>query len=186
MSEEASGLCFTADATQGAQHHLRAGLRIEGPFTSTRLVFRFPRWVPGSYFLREPIQHMFDFSAVDQEGRELNWKRVGVDGISVALRRGSNSVSISYTLLAKELSVRSNHLDTTHLHLMPPFTWFWPERGIDPERLNLLHSVELVAPSSWTPATQLTLVNQSMVEENGQWSFTALGRDFLLALIFLL
>ena len=180
MSGEASGLTFTADATQGAQHHLRAGLRIEGPFTSTRLVFRFPRWVPGSYFLREPIQHMFNFSAVDQEGRELTWKRVGVDGVSVALRKRSSEVSISYTLLAKELSVRSNHLDTTHLHLMPPFTWFWPERGIDPERLNLLHSVELLAPGSWTPATQLTLVNQSRVEENGQWSFTALGRDFLL------
>ncbi|MEC8764257.1 MAG: hypothetical protein VXX40_03545, partial [Candidatus Thermoplasmatota archaeon] len=180
MSGEASGLTFTADATQGAQHHLRAGLRIEGPFTSTRLVFRFPRWVPGSYFLREPIQHMFDFSAMDQEGRELTWKRVGVDGVSVALRKGSSEVSISYTLLAKELSVRSNHLDTTHLHLMPPFTWFWPERGIDPERLNLLHSVELLAPGSWTPATQLTLVNQSKVEENGRWSFTALGRDFLL------
>jgi predicted metalloprotease with PDZ domain len=123
---------------------------------------------------------MFDFSAVDQEGRELTWKRVGVDGVSVALRKGSSEVSISYTLLAKELSVRSNHLDTTHLHLMPPFTWFWPERGIDPERLSLLHSVELLAPDSWTPATQLTLVNQSKVEENGQWSFTALGRDFLL------
>ena len=104
MSGEASGLTFTADATQGAQHHLRAGLRIEGPFTSTRLVFRFPRWVPGSYFLREPIQHMFNFSAVDQEGRELTWKRVGVDGVSVALRKGSSEVSISYTLLAKELS----------------------------------------------------------------------------------
>ena len=147
VSSERRGLrlTFTADATQGAQHHLRAGLRIEGPFTSTRLVFRFPRWVPGSYFLREPIQHMFNFSAMDQEGRELTWKRVGVDGVSVALRKGSSEVSISYTLLAKELSVRSNHLDTTHLHLMPPFTWFWPERGIDPERLNLLHSVELLA-----------------------------------------
>ena len=84
-----------ADATQGAQHHLRAGLRIEGPFTSTRLVFRFPRWVPGSYFLREPIQHMFNFTAVDQNDRELNWKRVGVDGLSVTLRKGSTAVSIN-------------------------------------------------------------------------------------------
>ena len=180
MSQQASGLFFSADATRGAQHHLRAGLRIEGPFTSTRLVFRFPRWVPGSYFLREPIQHMFDFTAVDQNERELNWKRVGVDGISVTLRKGSTAVSIDYTLLAKELSVRSNHLDTTHLHLMPPFTWFLPERGIDEERLNMLHSVKLVAPSAWSPATQLTLTGQSTTGTNIEWSFTALGRDMLL------
>ena len=71
MSTQSSGLCFFADATRGAQHHLQAGLDIEGPFTSTRLVFRFPRWVPGSYFLREPIQHMFDFSASDEQGLSL-------------------------------------------------------------------------------------------------------------------
>ena len=96
---------------------------------------------------------MFDFSASDEQGRSLNWKRVGVDGISVHLRKGSTAVSIRYTLLAKELSVRSNHLDTTHLHLMPPFTWFWPERGIDEKRLNMTHHVELVAPAEWSPAT---------------------------------
>ena len=180
MSEQASGLCFFADATQGTKHHLQAGLRLEGPFTSNRLVFRFPRWVPGSYFLREPIQHMFDFEATDEQGRTLNWKRVGVDGISVSLRKGSNTVSINYTLLAKELSVRSNHLDATHLHLMPPFTWFWPERGIEQERLNMAHSVELVAPTSWTPATQLTLVKEAKDGPNRRWSFTASDRDMLL------
>ena len=64
MSLPPSGICFHADATNGRQHHLGAGLTIEGPFTSLQLVLRFPRWVPGSYFLREPIQHMFDFSAI--------------------------------------------------------------------------------------------------------------------------
>jgi len=180
MGEQASGLYFSADATLGAQHHLQAGLRLDGPFTSTRLVFRFPRWVPGSYFLREPIQHMFNFTAVDQDNRELNWKRVGVDGISVSLRKGSSAVSINYTLLAKDLSVRSNHLDTTHLHLMPPFTWFWPERGIDEKRLEMLHNVSLTAPSTWSPATQLTLVDRSTKGEASHWAFTAQGRDLML------
>ena len=148
MSLPASGIRFHADATNGRQHHLGAGLTIEGPFTSLQLVLRFPRWVPGSYFLREPIQHMFDFSATDDAGTELTWKRVGVDGISVRLRKSSKTVRLDYTLLAKELSVRSNHLDTTHLHLMPPFTWFWPERGIDTKRLELKHGVAITAPSA--------------------------------------
>ncbi len=174
-------MCFFADATDGANHHLHAGLHLEGPFTSLQVVFRFPRWVPGSYFLREPIQHMFNFSATDNQGNDLKWKRVGVDGVSVRLKSDSTSLTINYTLLAKELSVRSNHLDTTHLHLMPPFTWFWPERGVDMERLELDHSVELTAPSTWTPASQLQL-DESM--EHGQnakrWLFSTTGRDMLL------
>ena len=113
MSLPASGICFHADATNGRQHHLGAGLTIEGPFTSLQLVLRFPRWVPGSYFLREPIQHMFDFSATDDAGTALSWKRVGVDGISVRLRKASTAVRIDYTLFAKELSVRSCLLYTS-------------------------------------------------------------------------
>ena len=87
MNAEPSGIRFRADATNGASHHLHAGVSIDGPFTSTQLLFRFPRWVPGSYFLREPIQHMFDFSATDQNGDELTWKRVGVDGLVVHLKK---------------------------------------------------------------------------------------------------
>ncbi len=174
-------MCFFADATDGANHHLHAGLHLEGPFTSLQVVFRFPRWVPGSYFLREPIQHMFNFSATDNQGNDLKWKRVGVDGVSVRLKSDSTSLTINYTLLAKELSVRSNHLDTTHLHLMPPFTWFWPERGVDMERLELDHSVELTAPSTWTPATQLQL-DESMEHGHNakRWLFSTTGRDMLL------
>ena len=174
-------MCFHADATDGANHHLRAGLSLNGPFTSLQVVFRFPRWVPGSYFLREPIQHMFDFSATDDQGNDLKWKRVGVDGVSVRLKSDSASLDIHYTLLAKEMSVRSNHLDATHLHLMPPFTWFWPERGIDMERMQMTHHVELTAPSDWTPATQLQLHES---KEHGKhakrWVFSTTGRDMLL------
>ena len=181
MSLPASGIRFHADATNGRQHHLGAGLTIEGPFTSLQLVLRFPRWVPGSYFLREPIQHMFDFSATDDAGTELTWKRVGVDGISVRLRKSSKTVRLDYTLLAKELSVRSNHLDTTHLHLMPPFTWFWPERGIDTKRLELKHGVDITAPSAWTPATQLHLdSSEDLNDASKRWHFSTEGRDLVL------
>ena len=67
-------------------------------------------WV---YFLREPIQHMFDFSASDEQGRSLNWKHVGVDGISVQLRKGSSAVSIRYMLLAKSCPSAQTTLDST-------------------------------------------------------------------------
>ena len=181
MSQSSSGLCFFADALNGSQHHLHAGLDVQGPFTSTQVVFRFPRWVPGSYFLREPIQHMFDFSAKDENGADLKWKRVGVDGISVRLKKTSTTLSIRYTLLARELTVRSNHLDNTHLHLMPPFTWFWPERGVSADRLEMTHQVQITSPATWTPATQLDLLEEKSLDGGGRcWTFSTTGRDMLL------
>ena len=104
----------------------------------------------------------------------------GVDGISVRLRKSSKTVRLDYTLLAKELSVRSNHLDTTHLHLMPPFTWFWPERGIDNKRLELKHGVDITAPDV-DPATQLNLdSSEDLDDASKQWHFSTEGRDLVL------
>ena len=106
---------------------------------------------------------------------------MGVDGISVRLRKSSKTVRLDYTLLAKELSVRSNHLDATHLHLMPPFTWFWPERGIDNKRLELKHGVDITAPLTWTPATQLNLdSSEDLDDASKQWHFSTEGRDLVL------
>ena len=59
MSTKNSGLTFTADATDGKHHHLHVGVSINGPFLGRKLVLRFPRWVPGSYFMREPMQHLW-------------------------------------------------------------------------------------------------------------------------------
>jgi len=176
----ASGIRFTADATNGAMHHLKAGLTIEGPFTSSKLVIQFPRWVPGSYFLREPIQHMFDFTVVDAQEQPLTWKRKDVDGISIRIPKGTKNLTINYTLLAAELSVRSNHLDSTHMHLMPPFTWFLPTKGIDMERMDMEHEVTIVGPKNWTPATQLKSNGSNDIGDAKAWNFTTSNRDTLL------
>ena len=178
MSETYSGFSFSADATQGEHHHLHVGISIEGPFTGRKLSLMFPRWVPGSYFIREPMQHLFNFSAESETGKELRWKRVGVDGIEISVPKDTKTVHTSYTLLAAQLSVRSTHLDQTHLHLMPPFTWIMPERGIAKERLNQAHDISLAAPSSWSAATQF-VASKSSVTKNGvtTWHYSAPNRD---------
>jgi len=178
MSKTDSDLIFTADATQGEHHHLHVGITIKGPFTGRKLTLKFPRWIPGSYFIREPMQHLFDFTAKSSAGKELRWKRVGVDGIEISIPKETEVVNTNYTLLAAELSVRSTHLDKTHLHLMPPFTWMMPEKGIDAKRLNMKHNISLSAPSSWSPATQFETSKPSKTK-NGvtTWHFSAPGRD---------
>ncbi len=156
MSRPSSGIRFLIDATEGESRRLCVGIEINGPFTASTLTVHFPRWVPGSYFLREPIQHMTDFVATDQSGNILSASRKDVDAMRIKVSPETTSVMLTYRLLATDLSVRGNHLDTTHLHMMPPFTWFMPTEGIDSARMNMEHVVELHAPKGWTPATQYT------------------------------
>ena len=156
MSRPSSGIRFLIDATEGESRRLSVGIEIKGPFTSSNLTVHFPRWVPGSYFLREPIQHMTDFTATDQSGNTLSAQRKDVDAMRIKVSPNTDSVMLTYRLLATDLSVRSNHLDATHLHMMPPFTWFMPTEGIDSTRMNMEHVVELHSPQDWTAATQYT------------------------------
>ena len=186
MSPVNSGITFSIDATEGNSRRIHVGIEINGPFTQPILKLHFPRWVPGSYFLREPIQHMTEFVAVDDAGIELNSFRYEVDAMKIKVPKNIKSISISYKLLATELSCRSNHLDSTHVHIMPPFTWFLPTAGIDLERMNQNHSISLHTPSSWSAATQYKLESSNsckglLTGNNGTTHlFSAPNRDELL------
>ena len=85
MRDGYSGISFLFDATEGETKHLHVGLEIEGPFTKPNLVLSFPRWVPGSYFLREPIQYMFDFEAKNDKNEILKSERKNVDSMKISL-----------------------------------------------------------------------------------------------------
>ena len=162
-----SGMTFHVDATDGASRRLKVKIEVNGPFTENILEFRFPRWVPGSYFIREPIQHMSELCAT-ADGKDLKISRIDVDGARISGVSGLSKVTITYRLLASEMTCRANHLDATHVHIMPPYTWMMPTRGIDKSRLDDTHRVLLNAPEDWHTATQLN-------GKEGEW--TADGRD---------
>ena len=165
-----SGLHFHIDATKGSTRRIGVMLEVEGPFTENTLELKFPRWVPGSYFIREPIQHLSDLSALI-DGNECEISRIGIDGVRVRGIAKAKKVTINYRLLAAEMTCRANHFDESHLHMMPPYTWMIPTRGIDSSRLNHRHKVTLEKPKNWTTATQLP-------GKEGEW--WAHGRDELL------
>ena len=121
--------------------------------------------------LREPLQFMDSITVHDAGGSKLNWQRIDVDGLKVTIPNGCKKVIIGYRLLATMMSVRSNHIDGSHLHLMPPFTWWIPESGIEKSRLSKAHSVEIKVPDEWSISTQLS---------GSTGTYTAEGRDELL------
>ena len=186
MREGYSGIKFLFDATEGSSRHLHVGLEIEGPFTGNSLVLSFPRWVPGSYFIREPIQYMFDFEAHDNNGKILPSKRKNVNSMKININDSTNLVKVKYKILARELSCRSTHIDNSHIHVMPPFTWFLPVSGVEVERIDKTHIIEAHIPSHWTPATQYLQVSKE--SSKGQltnnagdtYRFEAPNRDELL------
>ena len=146
MGKLVSGIRFTADARQGATRYLHAGVEISAPFTDSRLILRFPRWVPGSYMIREPVQFLDSITVSNEKGNDLKWQRIDVDGLKISIPTDCKKVVIRYRLLATMMSVRANHIDDSHLHLMPPFTWWIPERGIDKSRKEKTHSIEKKVP----------------------------------------
>ena len=129
---------------------------------------------------------MTDFSAKDQAGQPLKFNRVNVDAMRIVVPEGASKIHIHYRLLANDLSVRSNHLDESHLHMMPPFTWFLPTSGVDVKRMNTNPHHRSSCPSSWIPATQYELVSSSagvgtLTGNKGKTHvFTAPDRDELL------
>jgi len=165
-----SGISFHADATDGASRRLGVSIEIEGPFVGNILELRFPRWVPGSYLIREPMQHLTNLAA-SSDGKEVNVQRIDVDGLRIKGINESSKVLITYKVLATEMTCRANHLDKSHVHIMPPYTWMIPTRGIDSDRMNQSHRVTLDKPNDWQTAIQLP-------GKEGEWF--AEGRDELL------
>jgi len=79
---------------------------------SPTLDLKLPVWTPGSYLVREYAQHLQDFTvvAVDQS---LPWRKISKNHWQVDTGDISQ-VTVKYNIFANELSVRTNHLDSSH------------------------------------------------------------------------
>ena len=180
-----SGVTFAIDATDGATRYLHVRITISPPFTAKKLTLKFPRWVPGSYFIREPMQYLTGISC-HQNDKDASFKRKAVDTVEVKIDDLSSDLVINYKILGIELSVRSTHIDNSHLHMMPPFTFLLPTSGIDQSRMDMNHRIDLYCPTEWTPATQLQLefddldANSLIGKTANMFSFSAPDRDRLL------
>jgi predicted metalloprotease with PDZ domain len=180
-----SGVKFAIDATDGATRYLHVRITVSPPFNSKKLTLKFPRWVPGSYFIREPMQYLTGISC-HQNGIDVKFNRKAVDSVDVKINDLSSDLVINYKILGIELSVRSTHIDNSHLHMMPPFTFLLPTSGIDKSRMDMTHQIELYSPTEWTPATQLKLESKDLQSislignKANMFTFSAPDRDHLL------
>ncbi len=76
------------------------------------LNLKMPVWTPGSYLVREYARHLQDFSAKSHQ-EVLTSRKVSKNQWEVDTKDVSE-VTVSYRVFANELTVRTNHLDSSH------------------------------------------------------------------------
>ncbi|RAM52607.1 MAG: peptidase M61 [Hapalosiphonaceae cyanobacterium JJU2] len=96
---------------QPENHLFEVTLQLVGyPFSTLDL--KLPVWTPGSYLVREYAKHLQDFTAF-ANNKPLNWRKISKNHWQIETGNVSE-VTIKYRIFANELTVRTNHLDSTH------------------------------------------------------------------------
>ena len=101
-----------------------------------------PSWTPGSYTVRDHAQHLHSLQ-LQQSGRAIRCKRVAPSCWTAELL-DLDPVCLTYTLEARQLTVRTNHLDPDFASLCLPAVVML----IDGERWNP-HHLQLCLPIDW-------------------------------------
>ena len=133
-------IALELDLRQGHSHLVDVCLR----FTPRqhRLVLALPRWTPGSYLLREYVGHL-EGLVVHQGGVPLTARRTTPFVWQLELSELA-PLTISYTIQAAELSVRTAHLTDEHGFLPLAAVVL----AIEGERWTP-HQLKLVLPDHW-------------------------------------
>lgn len=95
---------------QPSNHLFEVTLQVSG-WQADTLDLKMPVWTPGSYLVREYARHVQDFSAASDA--PLNWQKLSKNHWQIETA-GVSDVTVRYRVFANELTVRTNHLDSTH------------------------------------------------------------------------
>lgn len=98
-------------------HLFEVTLRVQG-WSEPMMDLKMPVWTPGSYLVREYAKHLQDFSSTTGGDRSLSWRKQSKNHWQIETNSVSD-VTVNYRIFANELTVRTNHLDSTHGYFNP-------------------------------------------------------------------
>jgi predicted metalloprotease with PDZ domain len=147
-SREVATILYTVAMSHPASHLFEVTLQVNH-WQSESLDLKMPVWTPGSYLVREYAQHLQDFTAANS--REiLSSYKLGKNHWQV-VTAGSSDITISYRIYANDLTVRTNHLDTTHGYFNGAALFLFIP-GLEKQPIE----VEIIPPySDWQVTTTL-------------------------------
>ncbi|WAL80138.1 M61 family metallopeptidase [Shewanella sp. DAU305] len=125
------------------EHHI-AQVSVTFPeVKTTDFTVNLPVWRTGKYQVLPLADGVRLFSAKDNQGHELPWKRTASGEWQVALTQPT-SVTVSYQLYANELGQRVRHIDASHAYLDASGVFMYsPQFRSEPV------SVQLNVPETW-------------------------------------
>ncbi len=132
---------FHVAMPQPQTHLFEVTLRVTN-CPSPVLDLKFPVWTPGSYLVREYARNLQDFTAFTTEKigeksteKSLPWHKVSKNHWQIDTSNITEA-TIKYRIFANELSVRTNHLDSTHGYFNGA-ALFFRIPGCDKQNINV-------------------------------------------------
>ena len=174
-----SEIKYILDISTRDEQRFYAAVEISNPVGS-RLILAFPRWSPGSYLIREPRRLVHDMSAwaiVSGNNLDCKIERRGPDEIIIKIPQGASSIYVGWFAFGNDLSVRTNHIDSSHFHMIPSATF--PRVIAGSNHSEGPYIVELMHPSHWSATTQLKFVSRNKDGDIVKSIWTANSRDAL-------
>jgi predicted metalloprotease with PDZ domain len=148
-------ICYRVALTQPESHLFEVTLQIKN-WQSPQLDLKMPVWTPGSYLIREYSRQVQDFVAFEDNKRQTLTSRKIAKNHWQIITENIRDISVIYRVFANELSVRTNHLDSTHGYFNGAALLFFVP-GLEREPLQ----ITIIPPSTWQVSTTLLPVSGS-------------------------
>ncbi len=121
---------------------------------ASALDLKMPVWTPGSYLVREYAKQVQDFQVhCSESGKALVSSKLSKNHWQIETSDRAE-ITVSYRVFANELSVRTNHLDTTHGYFNGAALFFFIP-GYEQQQLV----IEIIPPyQNWQVTTTLNSI----------------------------
>ena len=136
----------------GIEHPHRHFIQFRAAFEThgrRSLSLQLPSWRPGRYELGNFAKNIFQWSASDEKGTALSFRKVTKD-LWIVETNGASKVVINYHYYAAELNAGSSFLDEEQLYVNPVNCFFY-----DAEKPELPFHVQLNLPENFRIACGL-------------------------------
>ena len=138
---DSDALEYTLRLPEAAQHLIDVELVVKEP--GETLTLALPVWTPGSYLIRDYSRHIEGFSATAKSGEPLEVEKVAKNRWRVAAPEGG-PVAIRYRVYGRELTVRSNFVDSDFAIINGAATFLSPE-----SQTRAPHDLKIELPAGW-------------------------------------
>lgn len=142
-------LTYTVEMPQPSSHLFVVTLEIQG-WDKPQLDLKMPVWTPGSYLVREYARLLQDFRALTPAQTPLGFEKLSKNHWRVNTHH-QRDIIVKYHIFANDLTVRTNHLDSSHGYFNGAALFFFLP-GLEKEPITLT----VVPPEpSWRVNTSL-------------------------------